>query len=149
VAANLIAPRGAEPLAAMLEPGQTAVLLGSSGVGKSTLLNALAGGAIQRTQPVRKNDSRGRHTTTRRQLFRLPGGALIIDTPGLRELDPMSDEAGTADAFADVATLAASCRFRDCRHDREPGCAVQAAVEAGQLAAERLASFRKIAGPGQ
>lgn len=144
VAANLIAPRGSEPIAECLQPRSTSVLLGSSGVGKSTLINSLAGKAMQRTQPVRKNDSRGRHTTTRRQLFRLPSGVLIIDTPGLRELDPMTDVRDAQAAFEDIEQLAANCRFRNCRHDREPGCAVRAAVEVGTLAAERLASYRKI-----
>ncbi len=136
------APRAIEPL---LRAGDTAVLLGSSGAGKSTLLNALVGRPVQRTGDVREHDSRGRHTTTTRQLFLLPGGAMIIDTPGLRELE-LLDDAGLAEAFPEVADLAFHCRFRDCRHIDEPGCALQAAEQDGRLSGERLAAYRKLAG---
>jgi len=136
--------RGLEGFPAFLAPGKTAVLLGSSGAGKSTLLNALAGWELQRVQDVREDDHRGRHTTTSRTLFRLPSGALMIDTPGLREIQIWSD-ADTVDAsFSDVEAYAAACRFRDCSHDLEPGCAVRKAVEAGELSAERVASWRKL-----
>lgn len=144
VTANLLEPGAHAAVAAELAPRTTAVLLGSSGAGKSTLLNAMVGGDPQRTAPVRTHDSRGRHTTTRRQLFRLPSGALVIDTPGLRELEPWQSAAGLDDSFADVAAAAAGCRFRDCHHADEPGCAVQAAVEAGTLPADRLGAFRKL-----
>ena len=144
LALDLLEPAAALAVAAELPPRTPAVLLGSSGAGKSTLLNALAGDALQRTAPVRGHDSRGRHTTTRRQLFRLPGGALVIDSPGMRELEPWRSAAGLDDSFADVAAAAAGCRFRDCGHAAEPGCAVRAAVEDGTLAADRVAAYQKL-----
>ena len=140
LAVSLLSDAGIAAVRALLAPGETAVLLGSSGVGKLTLLNGLLGRDAQRTQAVRAHDSRGRHTTTRRELFQLPGGALVIDTPGLRELEPWRAAAGLADAFPDIAELAARCRFRDCSHQREPGCAVQGAVPA-----DRLAAYHKLA----
>jgi ribosome biogenesis GTPase len=129
---------------AHLARGRTAVVLGSSGVGKSTLVNALVGSERQRTGAVREDDSRGRHTTTHRELVRLPGGALLIDTPGIRSLGVAGLSDGLGPTFADIADLALRCRFSDCRHDGEPGCAVQAALADGTLAAERLASHRKL-----
>jgi len=136
--------RGLEGFTAFLAPGKTAVLLGSSGAGKSTLLNALAGRELQRVQDVREDDHRGRHTTTVRTLFRLPSGALMIDTPGLREIQLWSDAETVDSSFSDVEAYAVRCRFRDCSHESEPGCAVRAAVEAGGLSAERVASWRKL-----
>lgn len=127
-----------------LAAGRTAVVLGSSGAGKSTLLNALLGEDRARTGAVRADDARGRHTTTHRELHRLPGGGLLIDTPGIRSLGVTGADDGLAPAFADVADLAAGCRFADCRHHGEPGCAVLAAVADGTLAEERLASHRKL-----
>lgn len=135
---------GLEGLDPYLAPGKTAVLLGSSGTGKSTLLNALAGSELQRVQDVRADDHRGRHTTTTRTLFRLPSGALIIDTPGLREIQLWADGEAVDSSFTDIEAHAESCRFRDCSHDGEPGCAVRAAVEAGDLAEERVESWRKL-----
>ncbi|HEX5828118.1 MAG TPA: ribosome small subunit-dependent GTPase A [Candidatus Limnocylindrales bacterium] len=129
---------------AYLTAGRTAVVLGSSGVGKSTLVNALVGEERQRTAAVREDDSRGRHTTTHRELVRLPGGALLIDTPGIRSLGVAGASDGIEEAFSDIADLAAGCRFRDCRHAGEPGCAVDAALAAGTLSADRLASHRKL-----
>jgi ribosome biogenesis GTPase len=136
---------GMETLAPYLAPGRTVALLGSSGVGKSTIVNRLLGEERQRTSEVREHDQRGRHTTTYRELIVLPGGALLVDTPGLREMQLWGGEdEGLDRAFDDVARLATGCRFRDCRHRGEPGCAVLAAVEAGELAEERLASHRKL-----
>jgi ribosome biogenesis GTPase / thiamine phosphate phosphatase len=137
---------GLEALEPWLVPGRTVVLLGSSGVGKSTLVNRLLGREKQKTREVIDNaDQRGRHTTTHRELVALPGGALLIDTPGLRELSLWSDGAGLEAAFDDVSRVAAACRFTDCAHDREPGCAVRAAVEEGALDPARLESYRKLA----
>jgi ribosome biogenesis GTPase / thiamine phosphate phosphatase len=137
--------RGVDELAAAwLAPGTTAVVLGSSGVGKSTLLNRLLGEERQRTAGVREDDSKGRHTTRHRELVPLPGGALLIDTPGIRSIDVAGAEDGIDDAFADIAELAIACRFRDCRHEREPGCAVLVALAAGSLDPARLDSYRKL-----
>jgi ribosome biogenesis GTPase len=127
-----------------LSAGRTAVVLGSSGVGKSTLLNALLGEQRQATAAVRADDSRGRHTTTHRELFVLPGGALLIDTPGIRSLEIAGADDGVDAAFDDIAALAATCRFRDCRHDGEPGCAVRDALADGTLSADRLSSHQKL-----
>jgi len=136
--------QGVEELEKILSPGQTFVLLGSSGVGKSTLANLLLGESRQEVQPVREGDSRGRHTTTARELFVLPGGALLIDTPGLREVQLWDAEEGLAEVFADIDALAAQCRFADCKHEAEPGCAVRAALSAGTLDGARLESRRKL-----
>jgi len=138
-AVNATSAAAAMTLAPYLGAGQTAVLLGSSGAGKSTLTNTLMGQTVQSTGAVRADDSRGRHTTTTRSLHRLPGGACLIDTPGLRALRVDLDEAHLAASFADVAELASRCRFRDCRHLDEPGCAVRAGV-----AADRLTNFHKL-----
>jgi ribosome biogenesis GTPase len=139
---------GLEPLTDYLPSGRTAVLLGSSGVGKSTLVNALAGRERMATRAIREDDARGRHTTTHRELILLPSGGLILDTPGMRELGLYDAEAGVARVFGDleaeVEALAADCRFADCRHEREPGCAVQAALAEGRLDGARLASWRKL-----
>jgi len=136
---------GLEPLEDYLAPGATVALLGSSGVGKSTLVNRLVGHELQPTATVRERDGRGKHTTTSRELIRLEGGALLIDTPGMRELGLWTEDADALDdTFEDVARLAASCRFRDCGHTSEPGCAVIAALRAGDLAEARLASYLKL-----
>src|SRR5439155_1628203 len=127
-----------------LRPGQTLVLLGSSGVGKSTIVNRLLGQTVQEVHPVRESDSRGRHTTTSRELFILPAGALLMDTPGLREMQLWDAEEGVAQVFADINALAEKCRFGDCRHEGEPGCAVQAALDAGTLDPARLENRRKL-----
>jgi ribosome biogenesis GTPase / thiamine phosphate phosphatase len=132
---------GIDQLTPHLRAGRTAVLLGSSGVGKSTLLNRLAGEELMRTAAVAP-DGTGRHTTTHRELVRLPDGALVIDTPGLRELQFWDGDVSAA--FEDIEQLAAECRFRDCAHAREPGCAVLAAVDDGRLELDRLRSWRKF-----
>jgi ribosome biogenesis GTPase / thiamine phosphate phosphatase len=134
---------GVDQLASLLAPGQTAVLLGPSGAGKSTLTNALVGEHCQMTAAVRAQDRRGRHTTSSRQLLALASGGVLIDTPGLRSLGLMSAD-GIGEVFPDVDGYACACRFRDCQYRDEPGCAVTAAVAAGQLGAERLASYRKL-----
>jgi len=126
-----------------LQPGRTAVLVGSSGAGKSTLTNTLLGIEKMKTGEVREHDSRGRHTTTYRALIPLPSGACLIDTPGMRELKPTGEE-DVAENFSDIEALAAQCRFRDCRHQKEPGCAVRAAIDAGQLDPQRFANFLKL-----
>jgi ribosome biogenesis GTPase / thiamine phosphate phosphatase len=135
---------GFEELDRYLGRGRTICLLGSSGVGKSTLVNRLLGYEHLRTRRQRR-DGAGRHTTTHRELVSLPGGALLIDNPGMREVGLSAAEHGVEETFDDVTSLAGGCRFNDCRHDSEPGCAVQAAVQHGALRLERLTSFRKLA----
>jgi ribosome biogenesis GTPase len=132
---------GLAALADLLEPGGTVALLGSSGVGKSSLMNHFAGSSIQHTNAVRESDGRGRHTTTRRDLILLPSGVLLLDTPGMRELQPWSADEGLDEVFGDVLSLASACRFRDCRHDGEPGCEVAAAIDDGTLDSGRFANY--------
>jgi ribosome biogenesis GTPase len=135
---------GLEALRALLPAGKTGVLLGSSGVGKSTLVNRLLGEERLATQAVREEDGKGRHTTTHRELFVLPGGGLLIDGPGMRELGLWGEDEGVEQTFADILTLAEGCRFSNCLHQREPGCAVRAAVDAGTLPQARLDNFEKL-----
>jgi ribosome biogenesis GTPase len=144
VALSALHQSGLEALAAYLRPGQTIVLVGSSGVGKSTLTNRLIGHAKQAVQAVRSGDDRGRHTTTHRELFLTASGALIIDTPGLRELQLWSNQTTVDEVFTDIEAIAQDCRFRDCRHQSEPGCAVQAAIATGTLDPTRLNSYHKL-----
>jgi ribosome biogenesis GTPase len=132
-----------EELAVHLRPGVTLALVGSSGAGKSTLINALLGSEAQSTKAVRRGDDRGQHTTTHRELFSLEGGAMVIDTPGMRELQPWSDVGGLDTTFADIEALAAGCRFNDCSHTQEPGCAIQEALASGDLTQERWGSYTK------
>jgi ribosome biogenesis GTPase / thiamine phosphate phosphatase len=144
IALSAATGEGLDALEALLAVGRTAALIGSSGVGKSTLVNRLAGVERQPTAAVRAHDSRGRHTTTHRELLRLPGGALLVDTPGLRELQLWAAPDALDGTFADVEALARGCRFGDCQHAGEPGCAVAAAVAEGTLDAARLASHQKL-----
>ena len=133
---------GMDALGAYLQPGKTVVFLGMSGVGKSTLLNALMERDVMAVKEVRESDSRGRHTTTHRQLFMLPSGAMVIDTPGMRELGLFGAEDGIRESYADVEALFGQCRFNNCRHLSEPGCAVLAALAGGALPAERWENYR-------
>jgi ribosome biogenesis GTPase / thiamine phosphate phosphatase len=144
LALSVHAGTGLDALAAWLRPGVTAVLLGSSGTGKTTLLNALSGGPPRRTAEIRASDDRGRHATSVRELVLLPSGAIVIDTPGLRLPRVWDEAAGLDTAFADIADLARRCRFADCRHNGEPGCAVAAAVADGSLPADRVAGMAKL-----
>ncbi|TJY41173.1 ribosome small subunit-dependent GTPase A [Cohnella pontilimi] len=142
-AVSALTNQGMEKLLPYLLPGQTIAVTGSSGTGKSTLLNWLSDANIQRVQGIREEDARGRHTTTHRELFVLPGGALLVDTPGMRELQLWDADEGWKEAFSDIEEMAAGCRFRDCRHEREAGCAVKAAIQQGTLDPKRLVNYFK------
>jgi ribosome biogenesis GTPase len=144
VVVSALHQRGLHALDPWLRPAQTVALLGSSGVGKSTLINRLLGRDLLRVNAISDADGKGRHTTTARQLVALPGGALLIDTPGMRELQPWVGEDAVDAAFDDIAVLAAACRFGDCAHAGEPGCAVAAAVESGRLDPDRLEHYRRL-----
>ena len=135
---------GLQRLNAYLQPGKTVVFLGSSGVGKSSLVNALAGEEVMAVSAIREDDSKGRHTTTHRQLIRLKSGVMIIDTPGMRELGMWDVSEGLSDAFTDVERFIGRCRFSDCRHQNEPGCAIRKAIDTGELDPERWASYQKL-----
>lgn len=135
---------GLEQLTPYLQPGKTIALLGSSGVGKSTLTNRLLGSDKQLVQEIRLDDGKGRHTTTHRELIQLPNGSVLIDTPGMRELQLWESSDGLTETFSDIDELAGNCRFRDCRHNDEPGCAVLSAIKEGAMASERLTSYNKL-----
>lgn len=137
-------PFSVEAVRALVPPNTTAVLIGKSGVGKSSLINMLVGHELQETTPVRDRDGKGRHTTVSREMVAIPGGGFVMDMPGVRGLGLWEADAGIGAAFADVEAAAERCRFRDCRHEDEPGCAVRAAVEAGDISEERFASYQAL-----
>ncbi|WP_438448647.1 ribosome small subunit-dependent GTPase A [Gorillibacterium sp. sgz5001074] len=143
-AVSALEGEGLGELAAYVRPGQTVALLGSSGVGKSTLINRMAGQEVLATGDIREEDGRGRHTTTHRELLLLPEGGLLIDTPGMREIQLWEADSGLSAGFQDVEAAAEGCRFHNCSHEREPGCAVRAALEDGTLDADRYESYRKL-----
>jgi ribosome small subunit-dependent GTPase A len=143
LAVSSVTGDGVDAVRALLPPGRTGAMVGPSGVGKSSLVNALSGETIADTGEIREGDGRGRHTTTARELHLLPGGGLLVDTPGMRELG-LVDDAGVDTAYADVTELAAACRFRDCAHRTEPGCAVAAAIDDGRLDPARYTAWRKL-----
>ena len=145
VAVAALANENLEPLAVHLAPGRTVAMVGASGAGKSTLLNALCGEEVMRTAAVREGDDRGRHTTTHRRLVQLPGGGLLIDNPGIRELQLWADDdSSLEETFDDIEELGRDCRFRDCGHGQEPGCAVRAALKAGRLDPARLRNYDEL-----
>lgn len=139
-----ITGEGIEALEEYLKPGSTAVLLGMSGVGKSSLLNAVAGQTMMEVGDIREEDARGRHTTTHRHLFRLPSGAMIIDTPGMRSIGMWDVSEGLGEAFSDIEELMLQCLFSDCAHDTEPNCAVKAALESGELSSQRWKNYKSL-----
>ncbi|KGE17362.1 ribosome small subunit-dependent GTPase A [Paenibacillus wynnii] len=142
-AVSALEDNGRDSLMPYIGKGQTVALTGSSGCGKSTLVNWLCGKPVQRTQDVREGDSRGRHTTTHRELFVMPAGGIIVDTPGMRELQLWNDDGGLDLAFGDIILLASGCRFSDCRHEQEEGCAVLEAVRTGELEEKRILNYRR------
>lgn len=144
ILASMVDGRGKEALESYLVPGMTMAMVGSSGAGKSTLANMLYGRAVQNTAAVSETDGKGRHTTTTRELIRMPQGGALIDNPGIREIAFYEGGAGMENVFADIMDLAADCRFSDCTHSQEPGCAVLRAVENGELSAPRLESYHKM-----
>lgn len=149
VATSARSAGGLDELAAFLAPGRTVALLGSSGAGKSTLANRFLGGERQRTNEVRESDSRGRHTTTHRELLALPTGGALIDTPGMRELQLWAGRESVDEVFDEISAVAAQCRFRDCSHTGEPGCAVDAAVRNGTISTDRWESYGKLTAEAQ
>ena len=137
-------PESVEAVRALVPEGTTAVLIGRSGVGKSSLVNMLVGEDVQETGSVREGDGKGRHTTVSREMVAVPGGGYVVDMPGVRGLGLWDADAGIGAAFADIEQAAENCRFRDCKHENEPGCAVRAAVESGEIAPERFASYQAL-----
>jgi ribosome biogenesis GTPase len=146
---NSITGEGIQPVFTYISARRTAVLVGPSGAGKSTLINSLLGEQRQATRAVRVSDGHGMHTTVSRELIQMPGGGLLIDTPGLRAFGLTGSEEGITSVFPEIQEAARSCRFRDCTHEDEPGCAVRAAVESGTISPERLASYRKLMAEAQ
>jgi ribosome biogenesis GTPase len=146
---NGLAGEGTQPILTYISGHRTAVLVGPSGAGKSTLVNSLLGQQRQATRAVRVSDGKGMHTTVSRELIQMPGGGVLIDTPGLRAFGLTGSEEGIASAFPEIAQLGGGCRFSDCTHDAEPGCAVQVAVDSGTMSPDRLASYHKLMGEAQ
>lgn len=144
VAVNSLEQGSVDQLMPWCQPGKTVAFLGSSGVGKSTLINTLSGQSVQRIQAIREDDDKGRHTTTGRSLHLLPSGVLLLDTPGMRELQLADCEHGVDETFSEITILAQKCKFSDCRHQEEPGCAVRKAIEAGKLDDRRLENYLKL-----
>ncbi|MEH6987293.1 ribosome small subunit-dependent GTPase A [Cytobacillus firmus] len=144
ISISVMEERGIDLLKPFLEPGKTIALLGSSGVGKSTLTNYLLGAEKQKVQDIRISDDKGKHTTTHRELILLPEGAILIDTPGMRELQLWESESGLSESFTDIEQAAENCRFRDCTHENEPGCAVHMLIEEGSISRARLNSYKKL-----
>lgn len=144
VAISAITGEGLEQLEDYLTEGTTLVFLGSSGIGKSSLVNALAGKEMMKVSDIREDDDKGRHTTTHRELIYLSNGVMIIDTPGMRELGLSNVESGLSSTFQDIDSLSEYCKFQDCKHDKEPGCAVKQAIEDGSLNPDRLRSYHKL-----
>jgi ribosome biogenesis GTPase len=144
VPVSIVSGLGVDRLDQYLQPGKTVVFLGSSGVGKSSLVNALYGDTQMKVNAIREEDSRGRHTTTHRQLFMLPSGAMVIDTPGMRELGMWDVRVGLGENFGDVEQFFSQCRFSDCHHQSEPGCAVKEAIKHGQLSSERFETYLRF-----
>ena len=149
IATNALAGEGMQAILTYLSAHRTAVLIGPSGAGKSTIVNSLLGESRQATRAVRVSDGRGMHTTVARELIQMPGGGVLIDTPGLRAFGLTGSEEGIASVFPEIEQLIRSCRFRDCAHNDEPGCAVRAAVDSGSISPERLASYQKLMGEAQ
>lgn len=144
IAMSVLNEIGTAELQSHLAPGKTVALIGSSGVGKSSLVNHLTGYQKQSVQEIRVTDDKGKHTTTHREMVLLPGGAILIDTPGMREVQLWQSDEGMSESFADVEAAAEACRFRDCQHNNEPGCAVRAAIDEGRLDEDRFNSYRKL-----
>jgi ribosome biogenesis GTPase len=141
---SAVTGEGLDAMTPYLSVGKTVVLLGSSGVGKSTIINRLLGAATQKTLEIRSGDDRGRHATTYRRLFLIPAGGILIDTPGMREFQLWDADSGLDDTFDDIGALSANCRFRDCQHNTEPGCAVLEAIASGTLDPDRMTNYQKL-----